>query len=256
VFKLKTFITNRDGHKISVLIEGPATKSKLAFVMHGLGGNKSQGHIRAMVEAFLEDGYTVVSWDAARTFGESEGGNYEDATITNYYADLEDVVLWAATQTWYVEPFVLCGHSLGGISVALFAEKHPEIIKALAPLSTVVSGELSMQTKADDLESWKRDGIRVTMSHDGKQEKRLKWSHMEDRMKYDLLKHVDKLTMPIIMIVGERDDPTPPEHQQILFDKLPGSKELHVIKGALHSFYEPREQAEVKKLLKTWLKSF
>jgi len=37
---MKTFIKNRDG--------------KLAFVMHGLGGNKNQGHIRAMAEAIAQ----------------------------------------------------------------------------------------------------------------------------------------------------------------------------------------------------------
>lgn len=254
---MKTFITNRDNNKISVLVEGPETKGKLVFVMHGLGGNKDQGHIRAMAEAFVETGYTVVSFDTTHTFGESEGGDYEDATITNYFADLEDVIAWAATQSWYIEPFVICGHSLGGISVALFAEKHPEKVKALAPISTVVSGKISLEAhklsaNLENLEEWKRDGIRVTKSHDGTKTKRLKWSHMEDRLKYDLLPLVDKLNMPVLMIVGEKDDPTPLVHQKILYEKLPGKKELHVIKGALHSFYEPHEQAELKELVKAW----
>lgn len=250
---MKTFIKNRDDNDLSVVVENEGQRGKLAFVMHGLGGSKEQPHIRAMAQAFLENGYTVVTWDAVHTFGESKGGLYEDATITNYYADLEDIIAWAENQAWYVEPFVLCGHSLGGISTALFAEKYPEKVKALAPLSTVVSGKLSLETKADDLESWKRDGIRVTMSHDGTKEKRLKWSHMEDRLKYDLLKNVDKLTMPVLLIVGEKDDPTPPGHQQILFEKLPGKKEIHTIKGALHSFYEPHEQQEMKQHVKTWV---
>ena len=72
-------------------------------------------------------------------------------------------------------------------------------------------------------------------------------------MKYNLLDHVNKLVMPVLMIVGERDDPTSPDHQQILYEALPGQKELHVIKGALHSFYEPHEQAELKQLVKSWV---
>ncbi|MCA1807000.1 MAG: alpha/beta hydrolase, partial [Actinobacteria bacterium] len=178
---MKLFIKNRDGNEVSVVVENPDNPGKLAFVMHGLSGNKEQPHVRAMVEAFLENGYTVVTWDAVHTFGESKGGLYEDATITNYYADLEDVIAWAEKQDWYVEPFVLCGHSLGGISTALFAQKYPEKVKALAPISTVVSGKLSFETKGDDLESWKREGVQVSKSHDGKRVKRLKWSHMEDR---------------------------------------------------------------------------
>lgn len=250
---MKTFIKNRDNNDVCVVVENEG-KDKLVFVMHGLGGNKEQPHMRAMAEAFLDNGYTVVSWDAVHTFGESKGGLYEDATVTNYYADLEDVIKWAKTQDWYVEPFTLCGHSLGGISTALYAEKYPGEIRTLAPLSTVVSGKLSLETKADDLDSWKREGIRVTKSHDGTREKRLKWSHMEDRLKYDLLENVDKLTMPVLLIVGEKDDPTPPEHQQILFEALPGQKEIHIVKGALHSFYEPHEQQEVKQLVDAWIK--
>lgn len=248
---MKTFIKNRDNNDICVVVEDTQVNGKLAFVMHGLGGNKEEAHIRVMVEAFLEDSYTVVTWDAVHTFGESKGGLYEDATVTNYYADLEDVIEWSKKQDWYSEPFVLCGHSLGGISTALFAENHPEIVKALAPISTVVSGKLSIEIK-DDIEEWKKSGIRVMVSHSGR-EKRLKWSHIEDRLKFDLLDHIDKLTMPVLLVVGSKDTSTPPNQQQILYEQLPGKKEIHVIEGALHSFYEPHEQQELKQLVKVWL---
>ena len=41
--------------------------------MHGLGGFKEQPHIRAFAEAFTVKNFTVVTFDAANTFGESEG---------------------------------------------------------------------------------------------------------------------------------------------------------------------------------------
>ena len=250
---MKQFIKNREGKNLCVVVN-EGSGAGLAFVMHGLGGRKEQPHIKAMEEAFEEAGYTTILFDTTHTFGESEG-NYEDATTTNYYADLEDVIEWASKQSCYQEPFVLAGHSLGGISVALFAEKYSEKVKALAPTSTVVSGKLSMLAKeAGDIDKWKRDGIRVSMSHDGKIKKPLKWSHMEDRLKYDLLLLADKLTMPVLMVVGEHDTSTPLKHQQMLFNALPGKKEIHVIKGAEHSFYESHEQAELKQIFKNWLK--
>ena len=252
---MKTFIKNRDANDICVLVERPETSDKLAFVMHGLSGYKEQAHIRAMAEAFLDNDYTVVTFDTVHTFGESTGGLFEDATVTNYYADLEDVIKWAEIQDWYLEPFVLCGHSLGGISTALYAEKYPQKVKALAPISTVVSGKLSLETKVDQLEEWQKTGIQITMSSDGKREKRLKWSHMEDRLKYDLVTEAEKLTMPVLLIVGERDVGTPLEHQQILYDVLPGKKELHIIQGAEHSFNQATEQQQLKQLVSTWIKS-
>jgi uncharacterized protein len=254
---MQTFIKNRDQRKISLVVEGPAVADKLAFVMHGLGGHKGQGHIRAIIDGLLVVGYRVVSFDATHTFGESEG-DYEDATITNYYADLEDVIAWASQQTWYHEPFVLAGHSLGGICTALFAEKHPDQVAGLAPTATVVSGQLSLETyklfpeQRQGLEQWQRDGIKITRSRDGQREERLKWSHMEDRLKYDLLPQVHKLTMPVLLVVGEQDTSTPPVQQQILYDQLPGRKELHIIPGAPHTFYEPAEHHQLKQLVQAW----
>jgi pimeloyl-ACP methyl ester carboxylesterase len=253
---MKTFIKNRDNKKIAVVVDEKQNSKGLVFVMHGLGGFKEQPHIQTFADAFRENDFTVVLFDTTHTYGESEG-LYEDATTTNYYEDLEDVISWAKTQTWYKEPFWLVGHSLGGISTALYAERHPNEVKALAPISTVVSGELSVETKKSrgKLDEWKRTGwlIQESESKPGLI-KKLKWAEMEDRMKYDLLPEANKLTMSVLLIVGDKDDGTPPEHQKILFDKLPGKKEMHVIKNAPHTFRDSEHLAEIKIIFDKWIK--
>lgn len=252
----KLFIQNRKGQKLAVLVETQQGAKGLAFVMHGLGGFKEQPHLGAMAEAFFESGYTVVRFDTTNTFGESDG-NYEDATTTNYYEDLEDVIAWAQTQPWYEEPFVLAGHSLGGLCVALFAERHPEKVKGLAPISTVVSGKLSTETPSHRAEAgeWEKTGWRINESRSKPGVmKRLKWSHMADRVKYDLLPDIRKLTMPVLLIVGEKDDSTPPAHQEILFKVLPGPKEFYVIAGAPHTFRDEKHLNEIKEIFKNWIK--
>ncbi len=253
---MKTLIQNSKGEKIAVLVEEVPNQKGLAFVMHGLGGNKEQQHIKTLADAWKESGYTVVLFDARDTFGESEG-NYEDATITSYYEDLETVIAWAKTQKWYREPFALAGHSLGGICVALYAEKFPREVMALAPISTVVSGRLSLDTHTpEDLRDWEATGWRVRPSRTMPGViKRLKWSHLADRLKYDLLPEAGKLTMPVFLLAGELDDATPPEHQKMFFDAIPGSKEIHTIAGAPHTFIDPRHLAEIKELLKKWIRS-
>ena len=251
----KLFIKNRKAQKIVVIVEKPEKHRGLAFVMHGLGSFKEQKHIETFATAFFENSYTVVRFDTTNTLGESDG-NYEDATTTNYYEDLEDVISWAKTQPWYQEPFCLAGHSLGGICTALYAERYPGKVKALAPISTVVSGKLSFEAPKHKAiyPEWERSGWRVTQS-DSKPgtTKRLKWSHVADRLKYDLLPSVAQLTMPVLMIVGDQDDSTPPEHQKILFDVLPGKKELHIIKGAPHTFKDPVHLAEIKQIFDRWI---
>ncbi|MDO8594361.1 MAG: alpha/beta fold hydrolase [bacterium] len=254
----KSFITNRKGEKLSVLVEGEGQSGPLAFVMHGLGGWKEQPHIRTFAEAFLENGFTVVRFDTTNTFGESDG-KYEDATTTNYFEDLVDIISWAKGQPWYKEPFWLAGHSLGGICTALYAEKHPEQVAGLAPISTVVSGELSKDTDKHKayLGEWERTGWREYQSEtEPGRMKRLKWAHMVDRLKYDLLPDAKKLTMPVLLIVGELDDNTPSEHQKLFFDMLKCPKEIHIIKDAKHTFITPEHLAEIKALFDRWIKKY
>lgn len=251
----KTFIKNRKGLKIVVLVQKHPHQKGLVFVMHGLGGYKEQTHIETFAQTFVDKGFTVIRFDTTNTIGESDG-KYENATTTNYYQDLEDVIGWAKKQNWYQVPFWLVGHSLGGICTALYAENHPEEIKALAPISTVVTGKLSLEAPKhkDTWKNWQRTGWKITLSSSKPNVvKKLKWSHMEDRLKYDLLAKGNNLTMPVLLIAGSNDDATPPKHQKILFDKLPGKKELHIIKNAPHTFIAANQLAEIKNIFSRWI---
>lgn len=251
----KVFIKNRKNQKLAVVVEESPKQKGVAFVMHGLGGVKEGAHIRTFVETFLNCGYTVVSFDVANTIGESEG-KIEDATTTNYYEDLQDVIGWAKSQSWYQEPFVLVGHSLGGLCTAWYAEKYPDKIKALAPISTVVSGELFEDAVAEELEAWERTGWRIkeSKSKPGVMKKE-SWELVVDMEQYDLLKDVEKLTMPILLIVGEYDTSTPPYQQKLLFEKLPAKKEYHLIKGAPHTFSAPEHLKEIGKIFNHWIEN-
>src|SRR6266576_2690237 len=120
----KIKIKNRKGQTIVVILDGTRNPNGLVFIMHGLGGNKDQMLSETFAESFREKGYTVLRFDTTNTLGESDG-RYEDATLTNYYEDLQDVIAWAKKHTWYREPFYLVGHSLGGISTSMYAARHP-----------------------------------------------------------------------------------------------------------------------------------
>ena len=253
---MKQFIENRKGLKISVVVDKTENQKGLVFVMHGLGGFKEQDHIQRYAKSFKDEGFTTVLFDTTNTFGESEG-NYENATTTNYYEDLCDVIAWSKKQEFYQEPFWLIGHSLGGISTALYAENHPNDVKAVAPTSTVVSGKLSLETKKHQKisQEWKETGWRETKSESKPGlVKKLPWSHIEDRLKFDLLEKADQLTMPVLLIVGSKDEGTPSEHQQILFDAIPTKdKELHIIQGAAHTFRESEHLDQIEKIIKSWI---
>lgn len=257
----KINIKNRKDQKISVIYKLNSEAKGLAFVMHGLGGFKEQDHVMTFAESFYEKGFSIVIFDTTNTLGESDG-NYEDATITNYYEDLEDVINWASGQGWYQEPFCLSGHSLGGICTTLYAENYPKKVMALAPISPVVSGQLSLEAskkyETKDLEEWERSGwlIKESKSKPGMM-KKLKWSHMQDRLKYNLLPNAEELIMPILLIVGENDQSTPPEHVELLYKAIPGeNKEYHVIKNTPHTYRDENELQEIKNIFISWIDTF
>lgn len=251
---MKASIKNRKGQTIVAVIDEAENPKGLAFVTHGLGGFKEQPHIATFARAFTEQGLTAVRFDTTNTFGESHG-QYEDATATNYLQDLEDVVEWSRSQPWRREPFYLAGHSLGGLSVTLYAEKHAEQVKGLAPISTVVSGKLSAEAHGElYIREWEKTGWREDPSASIPGViKRLPWTHMIDRLRYDALPDARKLTMPVLMIVGEKDTITPLQHQNILYGKLTGDKELHVIKNAAHTFREKPHLAEISSIFADWI---
>lgn len=222
--------------------------------MHGLSGFKEQRTIRTLAEAFLAKGLTVVTFDVANTIGESEG-RMEDATLTSYYEDLQDIIHWSSTQLWFQKPFVLCGHSFGGYCVTKYTEEYPEMVRGLVPVSPVVSGALSKETLTqEEIDRWQTTGWKEKVS----QSKpgvivRTPWTELENRLGHDLLPAVAQITMPTLVIVGENDTSTPPKHVQQLFDALSCRKEMRIIRDAPHTFREETHLKEIQQLIVGWV---
>ncbi len=252
---IQTTIQNSFGQKIAVFIETSTPQIGLLFLMHGFSGFKEQTHIQTIADVFIENGYTVVRFDCRYAFGESDGETI-DATETSYYEDLETVIQWAKGQAWYQEPFVLAGHSLGGMTVTRYAETNPMQVKALIPFAPVVSGDLQLALHSpEELKEWKKIGYIETESKSkpGKL-KRKSWKLMMDMAKYDLLKKGDALTMPTLLIVGAEDELTPVNQIQMLYEKIPNEKkQLTIVPGAEHTFRTLEHLGQLNKTVSDWI---
>lgn len=257
--KEKYTIKNRNNENIAVEVWFPKKPEGLTFVMHGLGGSKTQKHIIVAAETFFEKNFITVLFDTTNSFGESEG-SYEKATMTNYYSDLEDVVSWSSTQQWYKEPFAMTGHSLGGWGVIHFAEKHPSKVSLLVPLAPVVSGELSFEAHEEfdnKFEEWQKTGWREDQSKSFPGVlKRLPWEHMEDRLQYDLIPRASEIIMPILLVASEKDTSCPPKHIKLFFDEIQSKdKSMNVIKNAPHTWRSESDLEKLHLVIKEWLES-
>lgn len=250
-------VYNRRDLALAVLVDMPeGTPRGLTVIMHGLGGFKEQPHIVELAAASVEQGFITVRFDAADSIGES-AGSYEKATVTSYYHDLQDVIHWVEHQHFWHGPFVLMGHSLGAFCVALYAEEHPEKVRGLAPLATVVSGKTILdQWGPKVMEEWARTGFKVKESNSKPGVVlRLGLQFAEDCLQYDLLPKAARLEMPILMLVGDQDDSTPLETQQLFFKALPSlNRHLHLIHGAGHTIRDHEQLKVLKEIASDWLK--
>jgi len=253
-------IQNRNGLNIIGYINIPQNPKGLSFVLHGLGGYKEELHIKILSDTLFENSYVVVVFDATNSRGESDG-KYEEATFQKHYNDLVDVINWSKTQDWYREPFILAGHSMGGFAVAKYAEEFSKEVKAVFPFAGLFSGEDSFKIykkfKPEEIKDWEEKGFvyRISRSKPGF-EMKLPWSHMEERLKHDLILTSGKITMPILFVVGENDMSCPPEHQKRFYNSISPEvdKEIHIIKGAEHVFREKKELDQLKEIFDKWLK--
>lgn len=253
---MKSQIKNRHGKNIVVQIDNPDEGDELVFIAHGLGGFKEQKHIESFAKAFIKAGYVVVRWDASNTIGESEG-SMENATLTNYYEDFEDIVKWAREQDWYKEPFVVSGHSLGSACCILYTTKHQNKVRALAPTSLFLSGKTySDSLDKAELKGWKEKGfvLQESSSKPGVM-KKLNWSLMEDLLTYELFDKAKIINKPTLLMVGSEDSGTPPKDQKRFLEGLATKdKELHIIEGAPHTFKKKNHLKEIEDIMYKWAK--
>lgn len=244
-------IENRCGLRIGVVVEGDEQSSRLVFVMHGLTGSKDQPHIVGMREAFADAGFTVVAFDTTHSWGDSDGDSIH-ATATSYLHDLADVIDWAQTRPWFKQPFVLAGHSLGGISSLMYARQHREAVSGLFPMSTAISGKLYRETlDSDFVNDWKTNGsyFKQSKSLPGKSGY-VGWNFLVDLDRYNALEAAPAITCPVLLLVGSKDNPA---HQRMLYEKLDGLKELHVIDGMEHTPTTRQEIDTMKTILTVWI---
>lgn len=256
--KTEHAVKNRLGLSIIIEITKPKNPAGLVFLQHGVSGCKEEPHIQTIRDQFLNNDYIVVSIDSTNGFGASDG-NLENFTATTHYHDLEDIVLWCGDQDFYREPFILTGHSMGGFSVLKYTIDHPEKVKAVAPISIAVSGDLldqAYEKKDPELHAqWQREGriLRQSRAHPDRTGY-LSFNFIEDFKKYNLLESAHKIQVPVLLMVGENDPSTPPGDQQSLFDILKSDKELSIVKNAGHSFIAASERKELARYLDHWIK--
>jgi uncharacterized protein len=191
-----------------------ASRGTIIF-LHGVADNRSSGV--GVAERFTARGFDVIAYDS-RANGESGG----DACTYGYYEkrDLSRVI-----DTVGRRPIILLGQSLGA-AVALQTAAEDDRVAA------VVGAEVF-----SDLRTLARERAPFILS-DGSLDRAFARAEAEARFKVDEVSPVlaaRRIHVPVLLIHGEADRDTPPDHSRRVFAALSGPKRLIIVPDAGHN---------------------
>jgi pimeloyl-ACP methyl ester carboxylesterase len=125
-----------DGVPVHVETHGPADAPVTVVLLHGWCQDRRTWHHQ--VDALRSIGARVITYDT-RGHGRSGSTTLSSATLGQLGDDLAEIVRRYAPRG----PIVLAGHSMGGMTIMEFADRHPDVFTAR------VAGLLFISTTAE-----------------------------------------------------------------------------------------------------------
>jgi alpha-beta hydrolase superfamily lysophospholipase len=239
----KIKIPNNKGKNIAAVIHYPEIKTEqLAIICPGYLDSKDYNHLVKLAEALTEHGYVSVRFDPTGT-GESEGDISEYLT-SQYLEDVKSTLEYMLKVAKYSH-VLLTGHSRGGMISILYASRDSRISEVV---SIMPSSPKTIQGKRYDDWETKRFAIstRDIPNTTEKREYRVPYTHVIDRMKFNVFEEVKNLHVPIVLVAGELDTIVLPEHVKEIFDLAHEPKKLILMKGFEHGYrHDPLKISQV-----------
>ncbi|MBI5614284.1 alpha/beta fold hydrolase [Candidatus Gottesmanbacteria bacterium] len=232
----KVTIANEKGLKLVGVLHLPTGRKRCPAVinLHGFTGYKEEENSSSLARDLASKGYVVIRFDASGD-GESEGTLSDDYRMTNYLSDIDSVYQYLIHHPCVdPEKIGVWGHSMGATLSLIWGSMHNEIKVICAVSPPIELG--STDWLGPRLESWKRTGWFSKISSNGNIEKRIPWAFVEDARKYNVLKFVQGVKSPTMIVLGLSDDTVPPEQSRKIYRRLTCKKELIEVEGMSHDY--------------------
>lgn len=193
----------------------PGKARGTVIYLHGIADNRVGG--AGICERFLKSGFDVIAYDS-RAHG-SSGGN----ACTYGYHEKRDLL--EIVEKVEHPPVVLLGGSMGA-AIALQAAG-----ESSRGIAAVIAAE-----SFSDLETISRERVPSFLNAIGHQ-KAMETAEHEGHFKcseVSPLKAAGKIRIPVLIIHGEKDRATPPEHSIRVYQNLQGPRRLILVPDAGH----------------------
>jgi pimeloyl-ACP methyl ester carboxylesterase len=241
---------DRQGHGIAAILstpDGPTTR--LAVLCHGFLSGKNSTTNKTLTRLLNEQGLATFRFDF---FGQGDSdGPFEEITTTLALHQTE-AALDLMTVRGY-ERIGLVGSSFGGLVAILTAAQRCDIA-CLALKCPVVdfAEELHLTFGSEELARWQAtDTIRNIMG--GPDRVRLRYAFYEDCLGQIAYEPAKRITVPTLIVQGDRDECVPLHQSRRLHDALAGPKRLDLLPGADHQFTRGEDFHQMTTSISDWL---
>jgi len=225
-------ISNPRGQRLVGILHRPDRSEAASAVIlcHGMESNKESEKLVAMSRELATRGILALRFDFAGS-GESEG-KFEEITYSGEVEDLR--AAYDFMLRYKPKKIGVLGSSMGGTVALLFAAEEQNVA-ALVTIAAPVHPERFSErlSTPEETQQWRAQGF---IEYHGR---RLNVSLLQDLEGLDVPKAARKISSPVLIIHGDKDDIVLVEEGCELFAALAGPKRLCIIEGSGHRLTEP-----------------
>lgn len=229
----KLFFKNSKGNKLCGILSS-VNKNIIIILCHGFSSNKDSQTFPTLERIFNDKNISTFRFDF---YGHGEsGGKFEDITISEAVDDILNAIKFLKNKKF--KKIGLVGSSFGGMASIIAASKSKDlyILALKSPVSNQME-KLLVKYNNKNVKKWKEKGFIYYES--GKLGKlKLNYSFFEDSMKINGYEAAKKISIPTLVVHGDKDESVPIE-QSIRLSKIIKNCKLEIIKDADHRYTKP-----------------
>jgi len=255
--KEKVCFKNSKGQRLCGYLYIPDGKGPFPAVIliHGFTGGTHEVKNRFMCDKLADEGFVAFMFDFYDKPNGLSEPKIENTNVTQQVKDTGAAIDFIETFDFVDKNRIgLTGHSLGGMTVVLYAATQDPRIKALVVQSAAADIDKTVVAELFDEEAKKRGYALLDKSWGNV---KINYSFYEDVKKYDVYKEAEKIICPTLIFHGDKDEVVPYQQSVELFKHIKvQNKKLEIIKGADHCFYNKPTLSITTNLMIDWFKKY
>jgi dipeptidyl aminopeptidase/acylaminoacyl peptidase len=227
----KVSFVNLRGQTLDGVLHHPEASTPRSGVIlcHGMESNKESYKLVLLSQELARHGLLALRFDFACA---GAAGKFEEITYSGEVDDLQ--AAFAFMRDRQAGKIAILGSSMGGTVALLFAAQQAGVATVVTIAAPVHPERFTSRLLTPaQAQEWRKTGH--TFYHG----QRINVSLLHDLEKLNVPAAARKISCPVLILHGDRDDVVPVEEAHELYGYLSGSKKLVILRGADHRLSDP-----------------